>query len=313
MELEFLGTVAGMPVRDRNVTSICLRLLQERGSVWLFDCGEGTQHQILRSTIKLSKLEKIFITHLHGDHIYGLPGILTSRAYSGGNSPLTIYGPKGIRDYVTSVLLISQAHLGYDLHIEEIPESLNEGIVFEDDQFLIETAKLEHRIDSYGYSITEKDQPGPLLIEKLQKAGIPPGPLFSQIKKGIDITLENGEKLIASQYVGPKLRGRKVVIMGDTRICNTSPQIAMDADVLVHESTFTEDLCDLAYKYFHTTALQAAKLARDSNVDQLILTHISSRYQDEGLDRLLQEAKSVHENTHIAHDFWIFPIKRNHE
>ncbi|NBI27824.1 ribonuclease Z [Chengkuizengella marina] len=310
MELEFLGTVAGMPVRDRNVTSICLKLLQERGTVWLFDCGEGTQHQILKSSIKLSKLEKIFITHLHGDHIYGLPGILTSRSYSGGKSPLTIYGPKGIKNVITTVLLVSQAHLEYDLHIEEIPENLNEGILFEDKQFLVEIAKLEHRINSYGYRITEKDQPGPLLSKKLEESGIPPGPLFSQIKKGRDIILDNGEKLIASNYVGPALKGRIVVIMGDTRICENSPKLSKDADVLVHESTFTEDLHDLAYKYYHTTSLQAAQLAKKCNVNELILTHFSSRYQGERLDQLLQEAREIHENTHIAHDFWVFPINR---
>lgn len=310
MELEFLGTVAGMPVRDRNVSSICLKLLQERGTVWLFDCGEATQHQILKSSIKLSKLEKIFITHLHGDHIYGLPGILTSRAYSGGKTPLTIYGPIGIKNYVTTVLLMSQAHLEYDLHIEEISENLNEGFIFEDHQFLVEIAKLEHRIDSYGYRITEKDQPGHLLFEKLEKAGVPPGPLFSQIKKGNDITLDNGQKLIATEYVGPNQKGRIVVIMGDTRICENSSKLSINADVLVHESTFTEDLQELAYKYYHTTAFQAAKLAQECHVNELILTHLSSRYQGEGLDQLLQEAKGMHENTHIAHDFWVFPVKR---
>ncbi|CAM3522020.1 ribonuclease Z [Marinicrinis lubricantis] len=306
MELYFLGTGAGMPARERNVTSICLKLYEERGTMWMFDCGEGTQHQVLRSPLKLSRLEKIFITHLHGDHIYGLPGLLTSRSYQGGDTPLEIYGPPGVKKYIETVLSLSEAHLDYDLIISELDREL----VFEDHQFRVTMAKLEHRIDSYGYRIEEKERPGKLLHEKLSEAGVPPGPLYAAIKSGNDVTLEDGTRIEAAEYTSPPIPGRTVVIMGDTRITEGSARFCSGADVVVHEATFAGDLDDLAHKYYHTTAKQAARMAMQQGVGVLILTHISSRYQKEGTEQLEQEAKSEFENSFIARDFWEYAIPR---
>jgi ribonuclease Z len=306
VDLYFLGTGAGMPSGERNVTSIALRLFEERGTFWLFDCGEGTQHQILKSPLKPGKLEKLFVTHLHGDHIYGIPGLLTSRSYQGGETPLTIYGPPGIERFVLDIIHVSQARLSYELSIVEIEE----GIVFRDDQFLVETARLEHRIESFGYRITESDQPGKLLTEKLAAAGVTAGPIYGSLKKGIDVTLEDGTIIIADQFIGRPQPGRIAVIMGDTRVCDAAKQLAQDADVLVHEATFAADLHDLAYKYYHATSVDAAKVANEANVRALILTHLSSRYQGEAADVLLDEARRLFNNTYIAADFWSYIVAR---
>lgn len=306
MELYFLGTVAGTPSRERNVTAMALRLLEERGRFWLFDCGEGTQHQILKSPLRLSKLEHVFITHLHGDHLYGLPGLLTSRSYQDGDAPLTVYGPPGIKGYIETVLEVSQAHLDYDLTIHEIEE----GLVFEDEQFRVETRLLEHRIDSYGYRILEKDRAGRLMHEKLMEMGIPPGPAYASIKKGINVELADGRILEAKDFLNEPQRGRIVTILGDTRICDGSRELSKNADLLVHEATFEHELIDKAYKYYHSTAVQAAQLAVDCQVNELIMTHFSSRYQGEDIHQLLDEALRIHPRVFAAADFSYFPVHR---
>lgn len=307
LDLYFLGTGAGMPSTRRNVTSIALRLFEERGSFWLFDCGEGTQHQILNSPLKVSKLERIWITHLHGDHIYGLPGLLTSRSYQGGETPLTIIGPKGINDYIRHALYISQAHLTYTLDIVEIEK---DGIVFQDEQFTVEAARIEHRIESYGYRLVEREQPGKLHLDKLKERGVLPGPIYGQLKQGNDVRLADGTTLLAEQFVGPRIPGRIVAIIGDTRQCDSARILAEQADVLVHEATFSKRLQELAYKYYHTTTEEAAQIAKTADVNALIMTHISSRYQEADLVDLLLEARDIFPNSYIANDFWTYPIAK---
>src|SRR5699024_5741091 len=168
------------------VSGIALSLLQEINSIWLFDCGEATQHQILHTSIKPRKINKIFITHLHGDHIFGLPGLLSSRSFQGGNEPCTVYGPQGIKRYIETSLQISCTHLTYPLYIIEYTE----GKLFEDEKFIVNCKKLNHGIPSYGFSIVEKDRPGELLVDKLIKAGIEPGPIYQRIKENNRITLD---------------------------------------------------------------------------------------------------------------------------
>lgn len=306
MELYFLGTGAGMPTRLRNVTSVALSLLQERGTVWLFDAGEGTQQQMLRSPVKPGRLEFIFLTHLHGDHLYGVPGLLTSRSYQGGTDPLTVFGPPGTRRFVETALEVSAASLDYKLHIEEI----GEGLVFEDDRFRVTAAKLEHRIDSYGYRIVEKDLPGALDSERLAAEGYRPGPLFARLKRGEKVVMPDGRELNGADYLGSPLKGRVVVIFGDTRPCPSSLALAQGADVLVHEATYMQERAANAHKYYHSTAVQAATLALEAGAGALIMTHLSSRYQDESVHRLLEEARAVFPNSHVAEDFWRYIVHR---
>lgn len=299
MDIFFLGTGAGMPAKQRNVTSIALKLLEERGAIWLFDAGEATQHQILHTSIKPRRIEKIFITHLHGDHIYGLPGLLSSRSFQGGESEVTVYGPKGLKEYIHISLSVSQTYLKYPLKIVEI----DEGVVFEDAQFIVEARLLEHGVVSYGYRIVEKDKPGTLLADKLMKVGIQPGPLYKKIKNGEAVTLEDGRTIEPSEFLGPTQKGRIVTILGDTRYCENAISLARNADLLIHEATFSKGEEKLAYDYFHSTTQQAAEIAKLAGCQQLCLTHISSRYDRNTWRELAAEAKEFFPNSDIAEDF----------
>ncbi|WP_449536864.1 ribonuclease Z [Ferdinandcohnia sp. Marseille-Q9671] len=305
MEVVFLGTGAGVPAKERNVTSIALQLLEERRASWLFDCGEATQHQILYTPIKPRKIEKIFITHLHGDHLFGLPGFLGSRSFQGGESLLTVYGPKGIKSFVECSLSISSTHIRYPLEVVEIEE----GVIFEDEQFCVVAGELQHGIQSFGYRIIEKDLPGTLLVEKLLQEGIKPGPIFQKIKEGQQVVLDNGRQIDGKEYIGPPKKGRIVTILGDTRVCQKSIELAKDADVLIHEATFSSKEGELAHDYFHSTTTQAADVATQAGAKTLLLTHISSRYQGEDSEQLLMEARQVFPSTYIAKDFLSFEVK----
>jgi len=309
VELYFLGTNAGLPTTQRNVTSVALRMLEERRSSWLFDCGEATQHQILHSPLKLSRLEKIFITHMHGDHVFGLPGLLSSRSSQEGSPPLTVYGPQGLKQFLEVTLGSTQSRVTFGLEIVEHAG----GVIFEDERFKVEARALEHRIESYGYRITEKDRPGSLNLELLQEWGVRPGPEYGKLKNGE--SLEVGGRLITpEQVLGPPKRGRVVTILGDTRPTPNIDPLAHGADVLVHESTFTDEFADLAYTYYHSTAVQAAEAAKKAGVGELILTHFSSRYKDlEQLQPLLDEAKAVFAHTQLAIEHHVYPIRLAHE
>ncbi|CAM3797492.1 ribonuclease Z [Mesobacillus zeae] len=299
MDLFFLGTGAGVPAKLRNVTSIALKLLEERGEVWLFDCGEATQHQILHTGIRPRRIEKVFITHLHGDHLYGLPGLLASRSFQGGTSKVTVYGPKGLKEYLRVTLDVCKTYLKYPLEVVEIEE----GKVFEDGQFTVEARLLEHGIPSYGYRIMEKDRPGTLLADKLKEAGVKPGPIYKKIKDGEEVVLDNGQILNPADFLGPAQKGRTVAILGDTRQCENAGLLAADADLLVHEATFAGGEEHLAHEYYHSTTIQAASTAKEAGAAKLCLTHISSRYDRNDWKTLEQEAMTVFSETIMAEDF----------
>ncbi|HLR08189.1 MAG TPA: ribonuclease Z [Bacillota bacterium] len=305
MELIFLGTGAGIPSKERNVSSIALSLLQEANSIWLFDCGEATQHQILHTTIKPKKINKIFITHLHGDHIFGLPGLLSSRSFQGGDDTITVYGPKGIQTFLDTTLKTSHTSLNYPLKIVEVEE----GQIIDEDNFAVFCKKLDHNVTSYGYRIVEKDRPGKLLVDKLKAIGIPPGPIYQEIKNNPVVQTPEGTTIFREQFVGPDKKGKVISILGDTRSAYKYKHFVQNSDVLVHEATFSSESEQLAHDYFHSTTTQAAELAKAGNVKQLILTHISSRYQQEDALQLLHEARTIFANTELAKDFYRLPIK----
>ncbi|WP_053364025.1 ribonuclease Z [Bacillus sp. FJAT-27251] len=307
MEVFFLGTGAGMPAKPRNVTSVALKLLEERGSIWLFDCGEATQHQILHTSIKPRRIEKIFITHLHGDHIYGLPGLLSSRSFLGGDTEVAVYGPAGLKDYIEVSLKVSKSYLKYPIKIVEIEE----GVIYEDDQFIVEARLLEHGIASYGYRVIEKDRPGTLLVDKLKESGVQPGPIYKKIKQGGSVELEDGRKLHSAEFLGPAQKGRVVAILGDTRTCEAARILAAGADLLIHEATFSGGQEELAREYFHSTTLQAAETALKAQAKRLCLTHISSRFDREDWKMLEQEARSVFPDTVVAEDFMEITVPLN--
>ncbi|RRG09590.1 MAG: ribonuclease Z [Lactobacillus sp.] len=305
MQIEFLGTGAGSPSKQRNVTSIALKLLEERNAIWLFDVGEATQHQILRTTIRPRKIEKIFITHLHGDHIFGLPGLLSSRSFQGGNEPLTIYGPRGIEDFVRVSLKVSETKLSYPLKFVELTDG---GVIFKDKTFTVSCEKLDHKIECFGYRIVEHDHPGELKVEKLKEMNIPSGPVYGQLKAGKTVTLEDGTILDGHDFIGMPQKGRIVAILGDTRKNGNSIKLARNADVLVHESTFAKGEGRMARNYYHSTSAQAAQIAKTANVGRLLLTHISARYTGRAAYELAYQVRDVFSATRVVNDLDVIDV-----
>ncbi|MGM9891772.1 ribonuclease Z [Limosilactobacillus sp.] len=308
MQLEFLGTGAGSPSKQRNVSSVALRLLEERNAIWLFDVGEATQHQILNTTIRPRKIEKIFITHLHGDHIFGLPGLLSSRSFQGGAAPLTIYGPVGIKRFVMTALQVSESRLSYPLHFVEID---HEGVVFHDQGFTVTAKKLDHKIACYGYRVVEADHPGELQVDKLRELKIPSGPIYGQLKAGKTVVLDDGRTINGQDFIGQPQPGRIVAICGDTRKTENAVELARNADVLVHESTFAKDEAKLARSYYHTTSLQAAEIAKRAGAKRLLLNHISARYAGKSAYQLAYQVRDVFPNTRVVNDFDVVDIPFN--
>src|SRR5690625_2563265 len=235
MKITFLGTGAGIPSKERNVTAILLDLTQEINHLWLFDCGEATQHQILHTSIKPRKINKIFITHLHGDHIFGLPGLLSSRSFLGGVDPLTVYGPKGIKEYIETSLSISETHLSYPLTIVELEEG---GFVLDENSFSVHSVMLDHNIKSFGFRIIEKDKLGELNVKKLKCLGINRGPIYRDIKENEQTVLEDGSILYRKDVIGTPKQGKTISIFGDTRYVPNYASFIGTSNVLIHEATF---------------------------------------------------------------------------
>ncbi|MFQ1016913.1 ribonuclease Z [Gilliamella sp. BG7] len=305
MNLTFLGTSGGSPTLQRNVSCILLDLRQERGKFWLFDCGEATQMQMQKAKFSLAKLEIIFLTHLHGDHLFGLPGVLASRSSMQNQSPLTLIAPKGIKQFIETVIEISYSWLTYPLNIIELEEDCT---VFEDNQFQVEAKLLQHRVPCFGYRIIEKDLPAQLNIDKLKQDNIQAGPFYNDLKNGKTITLDDGRIINGTDYLGQIKKGRKLAILGDTIPCQTSINLANDVDLLVHEATQEHALIDKAIERGHSTTVHAATIAKQANAKRLIMTHISPRYNLNNNKKLVNEAKSVFANTEIATDFATFSI-----
>lgn len=306
MEVTFLGTGAGMPSKERNVSALVLNLLHEINELWLFDCGEATQHRMLYTTLKPRKISKIFITHMHGDHIFGLPGLLSSRSFLDGNDPITIFGPVGIKQFVEMSLRLSKTHVSYDIQCVEIDGS---SLIFEDERFVVENIILDHNIQSFGFKITEKDRLGELNVEKLRDLGIKPGPIYREIKENEKTVLDDGTIIYREDVVGAPKKGKVIAIFGDTRYVKEHAHFIENVDLLIHEATFSKDNKQLARQYYHTTAYDAAKLAKSARVERLILTHISSRYQGALKQKLLQEAKDIFPKTMLAADLFTYEVK----
>ena len=308
MQITFLGTSSGVPTRSRNVSSLALRLPQ-RAEVWLFDCGEGTQHQILRSDIKISQICRIFITHMHGDHTFGLMGLLASYGLAGSPTQIEIYGPPGLAEYLRACQKYSHTNLAYPLKVNAIEP----GKIYEDDEFIVICGYLKHRVTAFGYRIIEKDRAGRFDVEKAKAWGIPSGPLYGQLKAGQEITLPDGRQIRGTDLCAPPEVGRKVVYCTDTVYDDGAVELARDADLLVHEATFAHQDAQLAFDRLHSTSTMAAQVALGAGVKQLIMTHFSPRYAPGNsvvLDDLLQEARAIFPHTELAYDFLTYEVPR---
>jgi ribonuclease Z len=308
VEITFLGTSSGVPTRSRNVSSIALRLTQ-RGEVWLFDCGEGTQHQLLRSHVRISQIRRIFITHMHGDHIFGLMGLLASAGLGGDVREVDLYGPAQLGDYIQASTRYSRTHFSYPVNVHKH----HPGIIYEDDEYLVRCDRLDHRVPAMGYRVEEKDRPGRFDVEKAKELGIPPGPIYGKLKQGESITLQDGRTICGKELCGEMQVGRKMVYCTDTIYCNNAVKLAQGADVLIHEATFAHQDSELAYQGMHSTSTMAAQVALGAGVKQLIMTHFSPRYFPGNAiqpEDLLQEARAIFPSTQLAYDFWTYEIPR---
>ncbi|OBZ17408.1 MULTISPECIES: ribonuclease Z [Bacillales] len=308
MNMWFLGTGAGRPSKYRNVTAAALQHPEPRCSWWLFDAGEATQHQLMRTPLKLNKMEAVFITHLHGDHIYGLPGLLSSRSFDGGVSPVQLYGPIGIKSFIDTIFSISATQLDYELVIHEL--SGDEGFIYEDDRFQVEVGLLEHRVISFGYRVTEREQPGKLLVHKLKELGLEAGPLYGKLKQGQPVTSPSGAIVKPEDVTGPSHMGRVITILGDTKPCDNALKLAIGADLLVHEATFAAGLEEKAHEFGHCTTAEAAATAAKAGAKQLVMTHFSGRYSNEDLSQLEAEAAAYFPNAIAATDLLQIEIAR---
>jgi ribonuclease Z len=288
MSLFFVGTGGSVPSARRGLPAV---LVRRGGDQLLFDCGEGTQRQLLRS-VGLADVECVFITHFHADHWLGLPGMLKSFALRDREQPLTVYGPAGLRELMANTRFIYGRRLPYELSIVE----LEPAQAAEREGYRVTTVPVRHRAASaVGYAIVEDSRPGQLDPALAERLGVRPGPDFGRLVRGETV---NG--VAPEQVVGPTREGRKVVISGDTSPCEVLAVAAHQADVLVHEATFAEEEAERARQTGHSTARQAAQLARDAEVRMLVLTHLSTRYSG---GEVQSEARAVFPSTEVPRDF----------
>jgi len=246
---------------------------------------------------------------MHGDHIYGLMGLLASCGLAGNTDRIDIYGPADLNDYLRAGRKYSQTHFSYPVQIHTVQP----GVVYEDEEFTVSCRSLKHRVPAFGYRVEEKDRSGRFDVEKAATLGIPPGPLYGLLKRGETVTLPDGRQIQGSELCGQSEVGRKVVYCTDTVYCDNAVELARDADVLIHEATFAHQDAQLAFDRLHSTSTMAAQVALSAGVKQLIMTHFSPRYAPGNaivLDDLLQEAQTIFPQTKLAYDFLTYDVPR---
>ena len=297
LDLVFLGTAGSMPTAQRAPAAL---LLRRGGDRLLFDCAEGTQRQLLRSAVGLPDLEEVFVTHFHADHVLGLPGMFKTFALRGRELPLTVYGPRGLRDLLGSLKRVV-GRLTYEVRLVELAP----GDVLERDGYRLATFDVSHGVSALGWSLIETTRPGRFDVDGANALGVPDGPQRGALQRGEQVTLADGRTVSPEQVLGPTRPGRKLVITGDTAPVDGIVEAAWGAEVLVTEATFLDEERERAEETKHQTALQAADLARRANVGMLALTHLSSRYFGPEIAR---EAREIHPETVVPRDFDVIEV-----
>lgn len=298
MRLVFLGTGGSYPSPKRNVTSVALEF---KGDIYLLDCGEGTQRQMMRSSLSFMDVKKVFLTHFHGDHFLGLPGLIQSMKLNDRSEPLDVYGPRG-----TTTLLGVLTKLGYfNPNFEVRSHDLLPGAVLTFEDLSVSTVSADHNIPALAYAIKEHDKPGRFDKPKALELGVPEGPLFGRIQRGQ--TVEVGGKLIhPGDILGPPRRGRKVVFSGDTRPTADILEASKEADVLIHEGTLDPSMSDVALERGHSSVAHAAEIARKAGVRKLFIVHLSPRYDNGKV--LEEDARKIFRNCTIPNDLYEYTV-----
>ncbi|NLE05607.1 MAG: ribonuclease Z [Crenarchaeota archaeon] len=299
--LTFLGTSAAVPTNERSLPAVLLSFGNEQ---FLFDCGEGVQRQIIKAKTGLHKPIKIFITHLHGDHVLGLPGLLQTMALLDRQRSVDVYGPVGVAKYFSCLRETLQFNLTFQVNIFEIQKP---GIICDEKQYFFEAQNNNHTVNGFSYAFIEKPRPGRFDTKKAIEFGVPQGPAWSQLHNGQDYTLPNGKIVKSNDVTGPKRKGRKIVYSGDTKPSEAFIELASQSDIIIHEATFDDDLIEKANLDGHSTPSQAALQAKKAKAKQLILTHISARYTDDS--SLLTQAQKIFPNTQVAKDFLVIALE----
>ncbi|MBM3238143.1 ribonuclease Z [Candidatus Poribacteria bacterium] len=305
MRIIFLGTTSGVPTKERRLSATAVVY---NGELFLFDCGEGTQMQIRKVGLRWGALNRIFISHLHGDHIIGLLGVLMSLQVGGRDSPIFLYGPTGLEEYVQMSIRLMQARIRYELVIKEITPApfdkggvVSGGVICDEKNYYVACAPLEHRIFTLGYALVEKDKPGKFNVEKAEQLGIPEGPIRTQIQRGEEVVLDNGTRIFPDDILGPPRKGRRIAYCLDTSPGENAEKLASEADVLIYDGTFFSDEHQtLARKTGHSTWREAAELARKAGVKKLVLTHFSPRYT--ALEKFLPAFQTIFPEIILASD-----------
>lgn len=289
----FLGTGGSLPTRNRNPSAI---MVNREGELLLFDCGEGTQQQMMRARTGMMSLSSIFVSHFHADHFLGIPGLIQTMSFMGRKEPLLIYGPEGTREFTELFKAFGFFNFKYEIYGIQ----LKPGDIVERKDYVIRALKTEHGVPSLGYALIENPRLGRFNREKAVELGIPPGPLFAELQKGNSLEVD-GKIVKPKDVMGPLRPGRTVVYSGDTRPCESVLEASRDADLLIHDCSFSDEMIDWAEESGHSTAGEVAALAKEARVRKLILTHISSRYTDD-VEPILTDSKKIFDSVIVAED-----------
>ena len=298
MQIVFLGTSGSWPTPKRNVSAIAVKRGPE---VLLFDCGEGTQRQFMLSSLSFMQVSRVFLTHFHGDHFLGLPGLVQSMTMNERREDLDVYGPRGTRELVKT--LVTLGHFTAGFRVE--PRDLRDGEEVDFNAYRVRAIEADHTVPALSYVLEEAPRPGRFDVEKARRLGVPEGPLYSQLQSGHPVAV--GDRTVGPQdVVGPPRPGRKIAYTGDTRPSARLAQAAWNCDVLIHDATADTALEEKALRYGHSTGAQAALVAKECNARTLILTHVSPRYDD--VSGILAEARTIFPSTQFAEDFFTYTV-----
>jgi len=292
-----LGTASAVPTGERHLSALAV---ERKGRVLLFDCGEGTQYRLLHADLNRVRVDAIFVTHLHGDHCYGLPGLLSTLALQQRTNPVTLVVPAGGRAMLEAIPGDAPGDLPFSLSITELEKDFGWATVYETEEFTVEARPLEHRGFAMGFRLTERTRSGRFHPERARDLGVPEGPAFGRLKAGESVTTDDGTTVQPEQVLGPPRPGISLAYVTDTRPCDGGRALADEADLLYHDATFTDTLHARAVETGHSTAREAAEVAREAEVGRLLLGHVSARYDDP--TPLTVEAKAVFSEASVAEE-----------